>query len=1119
VELPLRSLFEAPSLARFAAGVEAALRGGVTSAAPRLRPSPRKGPLPLSFSQERLWVLEQMQPGMPLYNLPVAFRVRGDLSTALLAAVLREVVRRHEVLRTRFAAVDGVPEQRIEPPRELPIPGVDLTGLPAPAGELDLARLADAEARRPFDLARGPVLRALRVDLAPAEQALLFNFHHIASDGWSMGVLTREVTALYDAFSKGRPSPLPELPIQYVDYALWQRQWLAGEVLAEQVSYWRERLAGVPKVLDLPADRPVPQALDVRGSRRSRWLTAELSSRLQELGRRERATLFMVLLAAFEVLLSRHTHQDLLAIGTPIANRHRAETEGLIGFFVNTLVLVADLSGEPTFAEILSRARESSLGAYAHQDLPFEKLVEELEPQRDLSGSPLFEAFLVLQNTPRQDLELPALRLAPLEGERASAKFALTLAAEESGGGLRLALDYPTRRFEAVTVERLLGRLALLLASVAEEPRVRVPALPLLTPEERCQLLGEWNDTAVEPAAGAAACLHEWIAEQSAKTPDAVAVREEERALSYGGLMTRAERLATRLRDLRVGPEVLVGLAAEPGLGATTGLLGILCAGGAYVPLDPHSPAERLSRIVEDAGLALVLVAGRGVPSGAVGQVRMLDVEEGVRRSTGYAGPALAARAGADNLAYVLYTSGSTGRPKGVAVAHRAVVNYVRALVDRLRPEPGASFLQVQPLTVDSSVTSIFPPLVSGGCLHAVARARSLDAPGLADLLVRQPVAGLKIAPSHLQALRSAAPRGAFLPGRWLIVGGEASRASWLRGLVEEAPECAVFNHYGPTEATVGMLMHRCDDRPRSGFSESAPVGRPLDNCRSYLLDEELGAVPLGVLGRLYIGGECLARGYLGRADQTAESFIPDPYSGMPGARLYDSGDLMRHTPEGELVFAGRCDHQVKIRGHRIELGEVAATLGRHPAIAEVAVQVWQESPTSHGLVAYVVPRRPGQAPDMRELRRFLADKLPDFMRPSAVVELAELPRTPHGKLDAKALPQPLPQGNLRAGRVAPRTPIEELLAEIWIDLLGLEQVGVEDDFFELGGHSLQAVRLMSRILDVFSVEIKVQVIFESPTIEGLAWAISDRLVEMADETLLAEILAEPAHEKEEVLP
>jgi amino acid adenylation domain-containing protein len=1216
VELALHEVFAHPVLGRLAARVEAelAVREDGAPRLPPITPAPRDRDLPLSFAQERLWFLDQLDPGNAVYNLAAMLRLRGDLRPAALRAAFAATVRRHEALRTSFAIVSGKPVQVIASPergwwvsllrppfgRGAQAPGaydfgpspkgrpretdplperaplelatVDLAALPGPRQAAETERLARQQARRPFDLARGPLLRVGLLRLGAADHLLLFVVHHIACDGWSIAVLTREVAAHYGAALAGpgaRPASLPELPLQYADFACWQRAWLTGDALARHLACWRRRLAGVEAALELPADRPRLPAPDLRGARRELRLGAGLTAGLRRAGRREGATLFMLLLAAFQAVLARHAQQRRLIVGTPIANRDRAETEGLIGFFVNLLALAGDLGGEPTWRELIARAREVCLEAYAHQELPFEKLVEELAPRRDLSHSPLFQVMLVLQNTPREEPALAGLEVSRLEIAAEMARFELTATVTETGPELAVALAYRTSLFDAATVTRWLGhfeRALAVLAADREEP-VRdglVWETPLLAAAELAQLVVEWNDTDRVSAAAPEADLGELFAAQAARTPDAPAVRCQERCLTYRQLAERSERLALRLRRLGVGPEVAVGLLVEPSVEAIVGLLGVLAAGGAYVPLDPGAPAERLAAMLEDARVSVVLTRGAAAGKAALeppGRLLLpIDLESepppapaGQRLPAGRAlarglAPAPRARrsggggqhtrrAHPDNLAYVLYTSGSTGLPKGVAITHRSVVNYALGVGERIAGRggrggggggangaggPGASFALVQPLTVDSSVTAIFPPLLTGGCLHVVPRDGALDARALAATFARHPIDCLKIAPSHLAALcAGTTEEAALLPRRWLIVGGEPSQLAWLRRLADAAPKCAVFNHYGPTEATVGMLMYhvgREHGAAGAAFSAATPVGRPLANARAYLLDERLQPVPRGSLGRLYIGGACLARGYLGRPELTAEVFVPDPFSAQPGGRLYDSGDLMRSTVRGDLVFVGRRDQQVKIRGFRVELGEIEAAVARHPAVREAVVRTWEESPGRQALAAWVVARGGAPVPTPAELRQFLAAKLPEYMAPSAVVALDALPRTPHGKLDAKALPAPSLAAAARSlGRppgladprdrapgpiaadvagsaqgagealAAVRTPIEELVAGIWGELLGRERAEGEDSFFDLGGHSLLATQLLSRLRAVFGVELALREVFEHPTLAGLA--------------------------------
>ncbi len=1121
VELALLEIFAHPVLGRLAARVEAARREDGALRLPPITPAARDGELPLSFAQERLWFLDQLDPGNAAYNLAAMLRLRGDLRPAALAAALLATVRRHEALRTTFGVVAGKPVQVIAPAElaTLAMPAIDLAMLPGPRQGAESDRLARQQAGRPFDLARGPLLRAVLLRLGAADHLLLFAVHHIACDGWSIAILTREVAASYGAALGGptaRRGSLSELAVQYADFACWQRAWLTGEALARQLACWRRRLAGFETALELPADRqrlPVPEP---RGARRELRLSAERTASLRQAARREGATLFMLLLGAFQAVLARQAQQLRLVVGTPIANRDRAETEGLIGFFVNLLALAGDLGGEPAWRDLIARDREVCLEAYAHQDLPFEKLVEELAPRRDLAHSPLFQVMLVLQNTPKEELSLPGLEVSRLEIANQTARFELTLTVTENGSELAAVLGFRTALFDGATATRWLGHFERALGAMAADRDGLVWAAPLLAEAELAQLVVEWNDTGRVSPADPEADLGERFALQAARTPGAPAVRCEERCLTYRELAERSARLAARLRRLGVGPEVAVGLLAEPSAEAIVGLLGVLAAGGAYVPLDPGAPAERLAAMLEDAGISILLTGGAAaarlapVPDTAGRRLRLVALEGGPAPGAVGVEPCDPSRqrqqprrrAGADNLAYVLYTSGSTGRPKGVAITHRAVVNYAMGVAERLGGGPGASFALVQPLTVDSSVTAIFPPLLTGGCLHVVPRERALDARALAATFARHPVDCLKIAPSHLAALGADA---GLLPRRWLIVGGEASQLAWLRRLAGAAPACAVFNHYGPTEATVGVLMHRVGPErgeAGAGFSAAAPVGRPLANARAHLLDERLLPVPRGSVGRLYIGGACLARGYLGRPELTAEVFVPDPFSALPGARLYDSGDLMRSTAGGDLVFVGRRDQQVKIRGFRVELGEIEAAIARHPAVREVVVRTWEEAPGRQALAAWVVARGGAPVPTPAELRRFLAAKLPEHMAPAAVVALDALPRTPHGKLDAKALPAPSRAAARGGGGPAAaaaaagdrafagaRSPVAELVAGIWGELLGPEAAGAApaDGFFELGGHSLLATQLVSRLRAVFGVDLALREVFEHPTLADLA--------------------------------
>jgi len=1082
-ELPLRELFETRTIAGLALAIEQA-RG--RSRASPIRPVPRDQELPLSFAQERLWFLDQLMPGHAFYNLSAAVRITGPMDREALEWSLNEMVRRHEILRTTFATVDGRPVQVIAPALTLTVPVVDLTDRPPSEREDEVHRLAHREAQRPFDLARGPLVRVGLLELGGEDHVLLATLHHIIADAWSTGVFIREMAALCSARVKGEPSPLPALTIQYADFAAWQRNRLQGDVLAELLAYWRRRLEGAPPVLELPTDRPRPPVQTYRGATSALEVSRRVSESLASLGRQEGVTLFMTLLAAFQAQLHRYSGQDDIVVGSPIANRDRTETEGLIGLFLNMLVLRTDLGGDPSFRTLLGRVREVCLGAYAHQDLPFEKLVQELHPERNLASEPLFQVALVLQNIPSPVIEIPGgLTARLLDAANQTARRDLTLVLWEGPQGLAGAFEYNTDLFDAVTINRMSGHLCALLEGILADPDRRLLELPLLSPAERRQLLVEHNETRTDYPR--VARLHESFEAQVERTPEAVAACFEGQALTYAELNHRANRLAHYLSKRGVGPEALVGICVNRSLPMLVALLGVLKAGGAYVPLSPTSPREHLSYMLDDARVSLVLTEASLVNSlpDFAGQVVCLDTEAPVLGGESPENPV--GGVAPENPAYVIYTSGSTGRPKGVVIEHRQIRNYVFAVLDRLGLA-GGTFAMVQPLTVDSSQTSIFPPLVTGGCLHVISEERALTPNALAEYVVQHPIDCLKIAPSHLAALLTADRPERILPRRRLIIGGEASQREWVQRLQALAPGCTIFNHYGPTEATVGMLTYQVASGTTEIRAAVVPMGRPLPNTQAYVLDRGLEPLPIGVPGELYLGGEGLGRGYLNHPELTAERFTPHPFSEEPGARLYRTGDLARRLPDGSLEFLGRIDQQVKIRGFRIEPGEIEAVLRQHPAVREALVIAREGSPGDRYLAAYLVGH---EVPSGSELRRFVGLKLPDYMVPSVFVALDALPRTPHGKVDIRALPVP---GHVRPERgtpqVAPRTPLEEELAGLWSELLRIERVGIHDNFFELGGHSLLATQLASRVRATFQVELPLHRLFESPTIAGLAEAI-----------------------------
>jgi amino acid adenylation domain-containing protein len=1064
VELPLRALFEAPTLAGLAARVAAASR----EAAPPIEPARRDGPVPLSFAQERLWFLGQLGTDTTAYVIPGALRLRGVLDAAALAGSLAEIVRRHEALRTTFAFVDGRPVQVVSPPGGLDLPATDLSGLPAEEREDAMLRLAREQAARPFDLARGPLFRARLVRLAAEEHVLLMVVHHVVADGWSMGVLFGEMSALYGALSRGEASPLAPLPVQYADFALWQRRWLSGATLERQLAWWRGRLAGAPPLLALPTDRPRPPVQRFRGALAYRWLPDALAGSVRALARREGSTPFMVYLAAFQALLARYSGQDDVSVGTQAAGRTRAETEGLIGFFVNTLVLRCDLSDDPGFGALLARAREAALGAHAHQDVPFDRVVEALEPERTLSYTPLFQVQLVFQNVPGLAVELPGLSIAGVDVDQGTNKFDLSLYVQETHRGTRATLGYDTDLFDAATAERMLARLELLLAGATADPARPVSTLPLLDAAERAEVVHAWNRTEAEYPRGA--CLHSLFEAQARRAPDALALRFLGRSMTRGELDRRANRLAGWLRRRGVGPEVTVGICMERGFEMMVAVLGILKAGGAYVPVDPLFPADRIAFTLGDAGVRTVLTQDSvrdSVPAGL--EALRLDADAHVLAGEAETAPEVAVDPA--NLAYVLYTSGSTGRPKGVLVAHGGMVNLVADQARVFGCGPGDRVLHFAPLHFDASAAEIFMALGSGAAVVLGTREAVLPGPELVKLLREERVTNAKFTPSALAAL----PEAELPDLRVVLAGGEAVPAELVR---RWGPGRAFWNVYGPTENSVRISFGVC----RPDEDRIPPIGRPLANVRAYVLDRHLEPVPPGIPGELYSAGAGVTRGYLGRPDLTAERFLPDPF-GAAGGRLYRTGDLARWRADGELEYIGRTDFQVKIRGFRIEPGEVEAVLARHPAVHECAVVARDEGRGPY-LAGYVVAVE-GARPTTAELRAFLRERLPEYMVPPGMVLLDAIPLGPSGKLDRRALPAPTLEAE--AGFVAPREGLQEAIAAVWSEVLGVDRVGAADNFFEIGGHSLLLVKLHARLREALGREVAIVDLFRFPTVASLA--------------------------------
>ena len=1100
VEIPLRALFESPTVVGLAARIEEIHQKQHGLQAPPLLAVSRDKDLPLSFAQQRLWFLDQLEPGSTVYNVPIAVRIRGPLDVAALERSINEIIARHEILRTTFSTVEGEAVQIIAPSSSHSLPVVDLSGQAESARAEQARRLAREEAWRPFDLARGPLVRVTLLRLGQEDHVLLLTLHHIVSDGWSMKVLFRELSALYNAFSQNHPSPLSQLPIQYADFGAWQRQWLQGEILATQLSYWKKQLKDVVP-LQLPTDRPRPALPSYRGARESIELSKELTQELKALSRSHDVTLYMTLLAAFQTLLFRYSAQDDIAVGAPIAGRTHDETEGLIGFFVNTLVLRSDLSGNPPFRELLGRVREVALGAYAHQDLPFEKLVEELQPERNLGHSPLFQVMFVLQNTvasaPVREFAGIKLRLFGVESE--PAKFDVMLTMREGAGGLKGSLLYNTDLFDEVTIKRMVGHFQTLLEGIVVHPEQRISELSLLTDPERHQLLVEWNDTKGEYPRDK--CIHRLFEDQVERSPDAIALANADQQLTYGALNRRANQLAHYLRKQGVGPEVLVGICMERSLDLIVGLLGILKAGGAYVPLEPDYPKERLAFMREDAEVSLLLTQEKFLFEMSRQPVVCLDRDREKIAQQSDRNPVSQVRA--DNLAYVIYTSGSTGRPKGVQIEHQSLVNCLWSIGKQVGLNKKDVLLAVTTVSFDIAALELYLPLIVGATVVLAGRDDALDGRRIVDRLKSSGATVMQSTPSSWKLLVDAGWEGH--DDFKILCGGEALSERLADQLLERA--ASLWNLYGPTETTVWSTTARVKANKRP-----VPIGRPIANTRLFILDSHLHPVPIGVPGELCVGGDGVARGYRNRPDLTAERFILNPFSDPPEARLYRTGDLARYLPDGNIEFYCRIDNQVKIRGYRIELGEVESVLAQHPAIQQAVVIAREDTPGDRRLVAYCVATADSN-PLPHDLRSYLKHKLPDYMIPSTFVLLDSLPLAPNGKLDRKALPAPdHGRPELDDGFAAPKTPLEETLANIWAEFLKLDKVGIHDNFFHLGGHSLLATQVVSHIRDSFQLDLPLRTLFEAPTIQGIA----QKVLELGDkqEVTQRERIAQVAREQ-----
>ncbi len=1052
-------------------------------------PLPRTGDLPLSFAQQRLWFLEQLQPESAVYHVPIAVRLSGRLSIPQFKQALQDLIQRHESLRTNFQIVNNQPIQIIRSYLSLSIPTIDLQHLSEVAltlADQTTTALTLQAAQTPFNLAEDALLRVFLLKLSAERHILLLTLHHLITDGWSMEIFVRELAALYASASTGTAAMLPELPIQYADFALWQRQWLQGQSLAVQLGYWKRQLSGELPVLQLPLDFPRSRIQTFRGGLVNFKLTAALRSQLQALSKQEDCTLFVTLLAAFKLFLYRYTGQTDVIVGSPIANRNRAELEGLIGFFVNTLVLRSDLSGNPSFRALLQRVRQVTWAAYDHQDLPFEKLVEELQPERDLSYNPLFQTKFRLENAPTQAIQVTGLKMELLPQAAAVAKLDLSVDLYQTQDEIIGSFEYNRDLFTAETVERMAQHFCTLLESIVESPNQQISNLELLNSAERHRILTEWNQT---DASCPSSFFHQLFEAQAEKTPDAVALIFKQQQVTYRELNHRSNQLAHYLQSLGVKPEILVGLCVDRSIEMIVGMLAILKAGGAYLPLDPTYPPDRLAFMVADAQISILLTRSEMQIDLSVAIQIPIDTEWPIIAQLSCHKPSSPlARL---NLAYLIYTSGSTGIPKGVSVSHDGLVNLTLDKIRVCDVQAGDRVLQFFSFSFDASIPEIVMALGSGAKLCLADSAALLPGADLLHLLHQQSITHITLTPSALSAMPADWPADGLADLsalRMVLVGGEAPAADLIN---RWSAHRRFINAYGPTETTVNASMVPC------GNGEPLlPTLRPSANKQLYILDSHLQPVAVGVVGELHIGGLGLARGYHNRPDLTAAKFIPNPFTGADFAnaaastadsRLYKTGDLACYLPDGRIKLIGRIDSQVKIRGFRIELGEVAALLDQHPAVQTSLVTLHPDHPDR--LLAYAVlqPDSSAAAPalDPSDLRRFLKAKLPEYMVPAAIMPLGALPLTLNGKVDYQALPAP--SASRTALLLPPRTDLETKLLQLFASILEVETLSIDDDFFDLGGHSLLATRLIAQIQTTLQLDISVADLFQAPTVADLA--------------------------------
>jgi amino acid adenylation domain-containing protein len=1119
-DLTLWAFFDAGTIRNLATILRAGGHTGADTPPPPITRASRDGDIPLSFAQLRLWTIHQLTSGGADYDTPVALRVSGTLDKNALRRSFEQLAGRHEILRTSFPVRDGIPRQNITSDLPLPMEELDFSELTEEEREGQFRAIINTELCAGFDLAIGPLFR-IRLIRGSQDYLLIFSLSHIVTDAWSLQLLIRELAELYDANIQGRPHQLPELAIQYADYAVWQRGWLQGDTPTKELAYWRDQLRDLENA-ELPID--FPRSPNARQSRELRVeLNAELTAKLEMLSRRESVTLFMLLAASIDVLLHRWTGQNDIAIGTPVANRHRVETENLVGFLVNTLVLRADLSTDPTFRELLARVRKTTLDAYAHQDFPFERIVEELKPDRDASRTPLFQVLFAFQNIAIPELRLSGLTLTPVDtGVHAS--FDLAISLWPGPDGVTGSFVYDGSLFREESIQLLLLRWLNLLEAFVGDPDQKVSQARFLGDSEKAEILAFSNQV---PQAGVAEALlpatselvpapgrlriHDLFAAHVELAPEAIAIEFEGRETTYFDLDQQANRVATYLLRSGVGPETRVGLCMERSAELIVGMLAVLKAGGIYVPLDPHLPSDRLQYMAEDAAVRIILTSSQDVASPSSWSATAVPIDV-ARQTDGDAASLNAVAVTPDNGAYIIYTSGSTGRPKGVVVTHSNVVRLFESTRRWFQFSPRDTWTLFHSPSFDFSVWEIWGALLYGGRLivvpYWVTRSPEeffeLSRKAGATILNQTPSAFYNFADTD----RAPTPP-CKLPLRKVVFGGESLHFAKLRPWFErrgfDSP--VLINMYGITETTVHVTYFPIE--VSAVEQERSMIGRPIPDLQTYVLDSNLNLLPVGATGELYVGGAGVARGYLGRPDLTAARFLPDPFATRPGARLYRTGDRAKWLPDRNLEYCGRLDDQVKIRGYRIELGEIEAAIRSFDGVKACAVIFPESSSGDRKLVAYV-SGEPGQDLDIVGLRNHLRHTLPDYMLPASIVSLDSLPLTHQGKIDRRALPA---LGGVERGGAAdyvpPRTPVEEMLAAIWSEILAAPRVGIHDNFFELGGHSLSIIQLASRIRSAFGVEIPIRVLFDAPSLSGMTAALAAAQAESIQPDDVAELLEE----------